>query len=341
MVQNSLSFIYAGDIIAGQSTDGNVLAWIYDNNGKYIGFTYNGSDYYYIYNFQGDVEAIANSTGAIIARYIYGPWGTVDEVTDNFGNDISGNASNIANINPIRYRGYYYDTETGLYYVSSRYYDPEVGRWISPEPNVDYGEFDEGSEILGYNVYAYCFNNPVNNFDPDGEAVANIVGGVIGGVAGAALGALLAKELGLSGWKKALFIAGVTAAGAALGAFLGPYMAKLGGKIASMTKSVASSFKATVQSARAAIKHSKAVTKLINNASKLKRSKTVMSHLSSRPYTNSTLTIQNIMKTGKPMADSSLKNCLKWVVNGTYNGSSGVWELVVDAKNKYHCPFSV
>ena len=341
MVQNSLSFIYAGDIIAGQSTDGNVLAWIYDNNGKYIGFTYNGSDYYYIYNFQGDVEAIANSTGAIIARYIYGPWGTVDAVTDNFGNDISGNASNIANINPIRYRGYYYDTETGLYYVSSRYYDPEVGRWISPEPNVDYGEFDEGSEILGYNVYAYCFNNPVNNFDPDGEAVANIVGGVIGGVAGAALGALLAKELGLSGWKKALFIAGVTAAGAALGAFLGPYMAKLGGKIASMTKSVASSFKATVQSARAAIKHSKAVTKLINNASKLKRSKTVMSHLSSRPYTNSTLTIQNIMKTGKPMADSSLKNGLKWVVNGTYNGSSGVWELVVDAKNKYHCPFSV
>ena len=81
-------------------------------------------------------------------------------------------------------------------------------------------------------MYAYCFNNPVNSFDPDGEAVANIVVGVIGGVAGAALGALLAKELGLSGWKKALFIAGVAAAGAALGAFLGPYMAKLGGKVA-------------------------------------------------------------------------------------------------------------
>lgn len=107
-------------------------------------------------------------------------------------------------------------------------------------------------------------------------------------------------------------------------------MAKLGGKIVSMTKNVASSFKATVRGTRTAIKHSKAVTKLINNASKLKRSKTVMSHLSSRPYTNSTLTIKNIMKAGKPMADSSLKNGLKWVVNGTYNGSSGVWELVVD-----------
>ena len=105
-------FIYAGDILAGQKTGNNVRVWIYDNNGKYIGFTYNGAEYYYVYNIQGDVEAIANSTGAIIARYIYGPWGTVDAVTDNFGNDISGNADNIANINPIRYRGYYYDTET-------------------------------------------------------------------------------------------------------------------------------------------------------------------------------------------------------------------------------------
>ena len=220
--------------------------------------------------------------------------------------------------------------ETGFYYLQSRYYDPEVGRFISPEPNVDNGEFDDGSEILGHNVFAYCFNNPVNALDPDGEAVANIVGGVVGGVAGAALGTLLAKQLGLTGWKKWALISAATVGGAALGAFLGPYVAKLGGRIASMTKRVASSFKATVQSARTAIKHSKAVTKLINNAGKLKRSKTVMSHLSSRPYTNSTLTIQNIMKAGKPMADSSLKNGLKWVVNGTYNGSSGAWELVVD-----------
>ena len=166
-------------------------------------------------------------------------------------------ASTLGKNNPFRYRGYVYDEETEFYYVQSRYYNPEIGRWISTEPNADYGGFDEGAGLLGYNVYAYCANNPVNNFDPDGEAVANIVGGIIGGVAGAALGALLAQELGLSGWKKALFIVGLTAAGAAFGAFLGPYMAKLGGKIASMLKSAASSFKATVQGARTAIKHSK------------------------------------------------------------------------------------
>ena len=77
MVQNSLESIYAGDILAGQSTDGNVFAWIYDNNGKYIGFTYNGSEYYYIYNLQGDVEAIADATGTIIAKYLYNVWGTI------------------------------------------------------------------------------------------------------------------------------------------------------------------------------------------------------------------------------------------------------------------------
>ena len=164
MVQNTLSFIYAGDILAGQSTDGNVLAWIYDNNGKYIGFTYNGSDYYYIYNLQGDVEAIANSTGAIIARYIYGPWGTVDAVTDNFGNDISGDASNIANINPIRYRGYYYDTETGFYYLNSRYYDPEICRFINADAAI--GQI---GNVQGTNMFAYCFNNPVSMSDPTGN----------------------------------------------------------------------------------------------------------------------------------------------------------------------------
>ena len=153
--------------------------------------------------------------------------------------DTTDNWYRVGTANPFRYRGYYYDNESGFYYVSSRYYDPEIGRWISPEPNVDYGEFDEGSGILGYNVYAYCFNNPVNNFDPDGEAVANIVGGVIGGVAGAALGYLLADALGLKGWKKWALISAATVGGAVLGAFLGPYMAKLGGKIAALTTKTA------------------------------------------------------------------------------------------------------
>ena len=83
--------------------------------------------------------------------YVYDAWGNPLTTTGTM-------ADTLGKLNPFRYRGYVYDTETGLYYVSSRYYDPEMGRWISSEPNIGNGEFGEGSEILGYNVYAYCCN---------------------------------------------------------------------------------------------------------------------------------------------------------------------------------------
>ena len=75
---------------------------------------------------------------------------------------MSGNASHIANINPIRYRSYYYDRETGYYYLQSRYYDPEIGRFISADSQVTPG-------LIGTNLFAYCYNNPVNLIDPDGK----------------------------------------------------------------------------------------------------------------------------------------------------------------------------
>ena len=160
-----------------------------------------------------------------MVEYAYDAWGNVLDISDTY-------ASTLGQNNPIRYRGYYYDSDTGFYYLNSRYYDPANRRWISAEPNVDYGKFDEGAGLIGYNIYAYCANNPVNSFDPDGEAVANIVGGVVGGVAGAALGYLLADTLGLTGWKKWALVSAATVGGAALGAFLGPYVAKLGSSIA-------------------------------------------------------------------------------------------------------------
>ena len=190
-----------------------------------VAVNYNGIYYYYVRSGQNDIIRLIDGENNTVVEYAYDSWGTPLSTTGTL-------ASTLGAQNPFRYRGYVYDAETGLYYVTSRYYDPEIGRWISPEPNVDYGEFDEDSEILGYNVYAYCFNNPVNNFDPDGEAVANIVGGIIGGVAGAALGYLLSDALGLKGWKKWALISAATVGGAVLGAFLGPYVAKLGSSIA-------------------------------------------------------------------------------------------------------------
>ena len=152
-------FFYAGDILAGQKTGDNILMWIYDNNGAYIGFTYNGVEYYYVYNLQGDVEAITDASGAIVAKYGYDTWGEV-QYEANYNGTV-----NIAQINPIRYRGYYYDSERGLYYLNSRYYDPFMCRFLNAD-----GYVTTGQGVTSFNMFAYCGNNPVNRADPTGQS---------------------------------------------------------------------------------------------------------------------------------------------------------------------------
>ena len=168
-----------GNLMEEVSSDGKTLVYLLDENGDKYGVIYNGTYYYYFFNLQGDVIGIYNSSGTIVARYIYDAWGKTIAVTNANGNTIT-DPSHIANQNPIRYRGYYYDNETGFYYLQSRYYDPEAGRWINPEPNVDIGSFDDGAGLLAYNVYAYCANNPVNFYDPTGEFILTVT---IGGIA--------------------------------------------------------------------------------------------------------------------------------------------------------------
>ena len=153
-------FIYAGDILAGQKTGDDILMWIYDNNGSYIGFTYNGVEYYYVYNLQGDVVAITDSTGTIVAKYEYDTWGEV-QYEANYNGTV-----NIAVINPIRYRGYYYDSERGLYYLNSRYYDPFMCRFL----NADL-QLNSQDGMNGMNVFAYCVNNPLMFSDPCGTCI--------------------------------------------------------------------------------------------------------------------------------------------------------------------------
>jgi len=115
----------------------------------------NWTEYYFIRNLQGDVlKVIRESDGAVVAEYTYDSWGNILSATGECASE-----------NPFRYRGYYYDSETGFYYVSSRYYDPENGRWI----NADGEMSDVGGDILGYNLFAYCMNNPVNMSDPSGN----------------------------------------------------------------------------------------------------------------------------------------------------------------------------
>ena len=132
----------------------NGLEFIYDNSAVIV-VKYDGSVYFYRRDAQGNIPAIFDSIGNIVVEYSYDAWGKCT---------IKTNVSGIAAINPFRYRGYYLDDETGLYYLNARYYDPEIGRFIS----ADSIAYLAPESINGLNVYAYCGNNPVMNVDPTG-----------------------------------------------------------------------------------------------------------------------------------------------------------------------------
>ena len=144
------------------------LTYYYDGSGV-CGFRYSEQDYYYVKNLMGDITGIYDSNGTLVARYVYDAWGKM-RIYDGNGVDKTNDASynGIGRINPFRYRGYYYDEETGLYYLKSRYYDPEVGRFINADSA---GVLEEAkADINGLNLYAYCMNNPVNDLDAEGDA---------------------------------------------------------------------------------------------------------------------------------------------------------------------------
>ncbi len=137
------------------------LYYYYDANGSIGSISYNGVRYAFRKDLQGDVIAILDTDGEVVARYTYDAWGKVLSVTDANGN-INTSSTFIGNVNPIRYRGYNYDTETGWYYLGTRYYDPQVKRFL----NSDMIAGEIGS--LGYNLFSYCKNDPVNRIDSEG-----------------------------------------------------------------------------------------------------------------------------------------------------------------------------
>ena len=211
-----------GDLIVGEYKQNHSyektyeLEYMYDSAGNILSVVYNGCEYYYVKNLQGDIVGIIDESGTQVVTYTYDSWGKVTEV--------GGSNQTLGNLNPFRYRGYYYDAETGFYYLNSRYYDPEVGRFLNADGEIS----GIGGELLGYNMFTYCQNNPVNMSDSDGnwpKWVKNVLVGaaviaaaavVTVATAGAATGVMVAVHCFAVGALKGAIIGG--AIGAAVGA---------------------------------------------------------------------------------------------------------------------------
>lgn len=151
-------YTYLGGTLVSQKTGDEVINFAYSAGGAPYGFSYNGQSYFYLLNLQGDVIGIYDGSGNIVVRYTYDSWGKVISVTGSL-------ADTVGVKNPLRYRGYYYDVETKLYYLQSRYYDPETCRFINADSLLVAGD----DYIQGVNMFAYCQNNPVMYSDPSGR----------------------------------------------------------------------------------------------------------------------------------------------------------------------------
>ena len=154
------------------------LEFVYDDGNQPFAMIYKHGQttelYYYVLNAQGDVIALLNADGTLAASYNYGAWGNYS--VHGADGKKTTDATFIGHINPLRYRGYYYDRETRLYYLQSRYYDFANCRFI----NADTFATTDANGFLSANMFAYCENNPIMRTDEDGEIWHIVAGAVIG-----------------------------------------------------------------------------------------------------------------------------------------------------------------
>ena len=158
-------YVYCGDKLIQETYGTTKLEFSYDAYGNPYTLKYTkGSDtpliYHYVVNLQGDVIRIVNSSGVTRVTYSYDAWGNIIDMTYT--------SKALADANPLRYRGYYYDRDTDLYYLQSRYYNPKTGRFLNADAYASTGQ-----GLLGNNMFAYCANNPIAYHDYTGMLPTN------------------------------------------------------------------------------------------------------------------------------------------------------------------------
>ena len=172
-----MTYLYEGDKLIKQYDGTNKVFYLYDDNGVLYGLIWNGTKYFYRRNVIGEIIDIIDINGNVVVTYTYDPYGKLMSTSGSL-------ASTLGIINSMLYKGYVYDVETQLFYCNSRYYSPELCRFISP----DSIEYLDPQSINGLNLYCYCMNNPIMYSDPSGHFVitATMIWAAIG--IGAAIG---------------------------------------------------------------------------------------------------------------------------------------------------------
>ena len=229
-------YYYEGSSLISEITGSKKKSFLYDEANQLYGLIYNNKSYYYIRDILGTILGIIDKDGTTVVEYRYNAFGELLNITGSLKDTLGKE-------NPFIYKGYYYDFETGLYYCKSRYYNPKWCRWL----NADDVSYLDPESINGLNLYAYCKNNPVMNFDPTGKFAISltvlglIVGAVIGATAGGVVAYNVAKNNGAEGWE--LFgwtmsgIVGGGIIGGTLGAGIGALITKATGVVGlSITK---------------------------------------------------------------------------------------------------------
>ena len=181
-IDGTYNYLYSEGKLLRMSLEEDVLDFSYDTSGIPLTVTYNDTTYYYVTNLQGDVIGIEDAAGNQVAHYTYDAWGNNLEISGWMGT-----------LNPLRYRGYVYDQETGLYYLESRYYDPATGRFLNADSYTATKQ-----NIVGHNMFAYCENNPVTFQDSQGDIATWLLGACVGAAINVVTTIVAAKVTGQS-----------------------------------------------------------------------------------------------------------------------------------------------
>ena len=168
------TYTYVDGRVTHETNGTDTIHYRYDTNGTLLSMNLNGTEYYYLYNGQRDVIGLYDASGKVVVEYTYDAWGRPLTTTGSL-------ASTVGAKNPYRYRSYPYDTENGLYHLRSRYYSPEVERFLNGDSIDNLGV---SGTVTGYSMFSYCENNPVKYVDSEGKFICAITGAIAGAITG-------------------------------------------------------------------------------------------------------------------------------------------------------------